>query len=127
MFDEKFDPVSAVLINVKRNDIKEIKLDVSSRTSQVTQYLGGLATFIGQWSDLNIVIMKCRENIIDNGFNANKLAEPFGDELVIGPILLIRMNENSEPEDLTLREVLESKLALPRRLQRNEAQWTYES
>ena len=127
MFDEKFDPVKAVLINVKRNDIREISLDISSKNSQVTQYLGGSATFIGQWPDLNIVIMKCRESIFDYGFNANKLAAPFDNEIVVGPILLIRMNENSEPVDLTLQEVLESKLVLPRRLQRNEAQWTCES
>ena len=47
MFDEKFDPVKAVLVNVKRNDLKEIELDISSKSSQVTQYLGGSATFIG--------------------------------------------------------------------------------
>lgn len=127
MFDEKFDPVKAVLINVIRNDIKEINLDISSKTSQVSQYLGGSATFIGQWPELNIVIMKCRDSIFDYGFNTNKLAHPFEDEIVVGPILLVRMNENSEPEDLTLQEVLESKLVLPKRLQRNEAQWTYGS
>jgi len=127
MFDEKFDPVNAVLVNVKRNDLKEIDLDISSKSSQVTQYLGGSATFIGQWPDLNIVIMKCRDSIFDCGFNANKLAAPFDNEIVVGPILLVRMNEKSEPEDLTLQEVLESKLVLPKRLQRNEAQWTCES
>lgn len=127
MFDEKFDPVKAVLVNLKRNDIKEINLDISSRSSQVTQYLGGSATFIGQWPDLNIVIMKCIDSIFEYGFNANKLAAPFDNEIVVGPILLVRMNEKSEPEDLTLQEVLESKLVLPRRLQRNEVQWTCES
>lgn len=121
MFDEIFAPVKAVLVNVKRNDIKEIVIDISSKNSQVSQYLGGSATFIGQWSDLNIVIMKCMDYISEYEFNNNKLAKPFNDEIVVGPILLVRMNEKSEPEDLTLQEVLESMLVLPKQLRRNEA------
>ena len=109
MFDEKFDPVKAILINIRKDDIKEIDLDISTKTSQVSQYLGGPGTFIGQGPEQDVVIMKCRESIFDHGFNQNKLAVPFHEEIVVGPILLIRMDENSEPKDLTLAEVLESK------------------
>jgi len=113
MFDDKFDPVKAVLINYKKGDIKEIDLDISSKTSQVSHYLGGSATFIGQWPEKDIVIMKCMESLFDTPFNENKLAEPFHEEIVVGPILLVRMDENSEPKNLTLSEVQESKLILP--------------
>lgn len=112
MFDEKFDPVKAVLIGVDRGDVREISLDISSKTSQVTQYLGGVGSFIGQWIDKDIVIMKCRDPLINPIINKNKLARPFRTQVVMGPILLIRMDENSEPKDLTLNEVQESMLVL---------------
>lgn len=111
MFDEKFDPVKAVLINVTKGDIEEISLDISSKTSQVAQYLGGVGSFIGQWIDKDIVIMRRRDPSTEP-INCNKLAKPFRKQVVMGPILLIRMDENSEPKDLTLEEVLESKLVL---------------
>ena len=112
MFDEKFDPVKAVLIGTAKNDIREITLDISTKTSQVYEYLGGPGTFIGQWPEIEVVIMKCRESLFEQGFNSNKLAKPFDKERVVGPILLIRMDENAEPKDLTLEEVLESRLCL---------------
>jgi hypothetical protein len=118
MLDEIFNPVKAVLIGVERNDVVEIDLDISSKKSQVTQYLGGRGTFVGQWIERDIVIMKCMESIFDLGVNNNKLAEPFDREVIIGPILLVRMDENSEPKDLTLKEVQESMLVLPKRLRR---------
>jgi len=36
--------------------------------------------------------------------NENVLPEPFDYEEVLGPILLVRMDENSEPQDFTLDE-----------------------
>ena len=122
MFDEKFEPVKAVIIGEQRGDISEISLDISTKTSQVTQYLGGPGTFIGQWPELDIVIMKCRESLFDPIINQNKLAQPFTNEVVVGPILLIRMDSNAEPKDLHLTEIQESKLVLPRRPRRSASQ-----
>ena len=119
MFDEKFEPVKAVLIKERKGDIEEIMIDISSKNSQVTQYLGGTGTFIGQWPEKDIVIMKCRESLFEPALNMNKLAEPFHEEIVSGPILLIRMDENAEPKDLNLVEVLESKLVLQGQPQRS--------
>jgi hypothetical protein len=127
MFDYEFPIVKAVLVGVQRGDMRQIDLDISSKSSQITQYLGGSATFIGQWPELDIVIMKCRDCIVEYGFNENKLVSPFHRESVVGPILMIRMNEKSEPVDLTLQEVLESKLVLPRRPLRNAVRATCES
>jgi hypothetical protein len=50
--------------------------------------------------------------LIEPMINCNKLAKPFGKHMVMGPILLIRMDDKSEPQDLTLEEVMESKLVL---------------
>ena len=38
--------------------------------------------------------------------NDNVLPPPFGLEEVYGKILLVRMDENSDPQDFTLREYL---------------------
>ena len=119
MFNEKFDPVKAILVGVRCGDIREVSLDISSRSSQIVEYLGGRGTFIGQWPEHDIVIMKCIDSIFDPGINNHVLAKPFHKEKVIGPILLIRMDENSEPKDLLLSEIQESKLVLPRQLRRS--------
>ena len=119
MFDEKFDPVKAILVGVQSGDIREVSLDISSRTSQVSQYLGGRGTFIGQWPEHDIVIMKCVDTIFDPGLNSNRLAKPFQNETVVGPMLLIRMDEKAEPKDLFLSEVQASKLVLPKQLRRS--------
>ena len=73
LLDEKFSPVKAVLIGSKTNNFKEISIDISSRNSQIAQYLGGSATFIGQWINYDIVIMKCRETTLDLELNQNFL------------------------------------------------------
>lgn len=127
MFNEKFDPVKAILVGVQGNDIREVSLDISTRTSQVFEYLGGRGTFIGQWPEHNIVIMKCMESIFDPGINNNQLAKPFHMERVTGPILLIRMDDNADPKDLFLSEIQGSKLVLPKQLRRSARLQTCES
>lgn len=112
--DDIFDPVKAVLIGTKKDNITEIDLDISSHKREIFLLLKGSGTFIGQWSEIDVVIMKCRESLIDLDINENDLPEPFHTEIVLGSILLIRMNENSEPKNFTLVEyqnfVEESKL-----------------
>lgn len=90
----------AVLIGEQENDISEIDLDIT----QIFLILKGPATFIGQWPELDVVIMKCRESIFELVLNHNVLPAPFETEAVLGPILLVRMNADSEPEDFTVQE-----------------------
>ena len=122
MFDEKFSPVKAILIGTNQGDIKEITLDISTKTSQVSQYLGGPGTFIGQWEKHDIVIMKCREFLFEPNCNNNKLSYPFTGEKTLGPILLIKMDETSNPQNLTLEDIEKLKLVnkpFPYRLRSN--------
>jgi hypothetical protein len=63
--------------------------------------LGGRQTFIGQWPDIDVVIMKPEDGKTKN---ENILPPPFHVEEVYGKILLVRMDENSEPQDFTLDE-----------------------
>jgi hypothetical protein len=48
----------AVLIHEKRGEIEEIDLDISPVKNQIFKLLRGRQTFIGQWPDIDVVIMK---------------------------------------------------------------------
>jgi len=95
--------VKCVLVREKLGDISEIE---SPLQRDIFALLKGPGTFVGQYEDMDVVIMKCRENesLLELVRNENKLPRPFEEELVLGPILLVRMNEASEPEDFTLQE-----------------------
>ena len=99
-----FRPVKAVLISEEEDHVTEIDIDISSQKKEIFSILKGQATFIGQWPEIDVVIMKCRESIFELMMNRNVLPAPFDTEVVVGPILLIRMDENSEPRDFTLEE-----------------------
>lgn len=93
----------AVLIKEQFGDISEIELDIDPRKNEIFRLLSGSATFIGQWPELDVVIMKAQYAAIPN---MNQLPPPFETEEVNGSILLIRMDENSDPQDFTIEEYL---------------------
>ena len=93
--------VKCVIVNEQMGDIQEIDTPLQKDLYMI---LKGPGTFIGQYADIDVVIMKCRESPFEIGINQNKLPPPFENEEVLGPILLIRMNELSQPEDFTLQE-----------------------
>ena len=93
----------AVLIKEQDGNILEIDLDIDPSKNEIFLRLGGPATFIGQWPDLDVVIMK---SVSGEALNHNVLPTPFNLEEVYGPILLVRMDENSDPRDFTLKEYL---------------------
>jgi hypothetical protein len=92
----------AILIGTERIDLKEIDLDIDPKKNQIMQIFGSQATFIGQWPDIDVVILKSVND--DGDINKNMLPYPFTGIIVRGPILLVRMDENSEPRDFTLKE-----------------------
>ena len=96
----------ALLIREKRGDIVEIELDISAHTNEIFKILEGRQTFIGQWPDIDVVIMKPEDGKTKN---ENVLPHPFDVEEVYGKILLVRMDEQSEPQDFTLDEYLRYK------------------
>jgi hypothetical protein len=95
--------VKCILISETPGDISEIETNLGADLYTI---LKGPGTFIGQYPDMNIVVMKCRESLLDLRLNENKLPPPFDDEVVLGPILLVRMNDLSEPENLVYEEFL---------------------
>lgn len=93
----------AILIHETEGDIEEIDLDIDPSKNEIFLLLCGRQTFIGQWSDIDVVIMKPEDAITRND---NILPTPFDVEEVYGKILLVRMDENSDPQDFTLGEYL---------------------
>ncbi len=93
--------VKCVLISEQLGNIEEIETPLSSDMFYI---LKGPGTFMGQYEDIDVVVMKCRESFMDLSNNQNRLPPPYHDELVLGPILLVRMNQDAEPEDFTLEE-----------------------
>lgn len=96
--------VVCVLISEEEGSFSEV--DINIQGTDLYRLLKGTGTFIGQFPDSDIVIMKNEESFFDLMENRNKLPEPFHDEHVLGPILLIRMDENADPRDFTLSEYL---------------------
>ena len=54
--------VRAVLINEKPNDVHEINVDLSPEKNEIYKILRGKATFVGQWEEEFVVILKCKES-----------------------------------------------------------------
>ena len=96
--------MKAVLVSETFGNISEIELDIHPKKNEIFKILKGPVTFAGQWTDSEVVIMKCRESIFNLQKNENTLSEPFDKEVIYGPILFIRMDENAEHQDLTLIE-----------------------
>lgn len=75
----------------------------SSHQMPVAKVLGGSVTILGQWPQLDLVIMCLRDQ---TGLppNKHKLQPPFHKASVCGPIMLLRMNEQSIPASFNLKE-----------------------
>ena len=95
-----------VLINERRNDIHEISVDISPSKNEIYKILRGKASFLGQWPDEQVVIVKCEpeDSPFELTLNQNRLPRPFTNMIVFGRILLIRMDEDAEPQNFILKE-----------------------
>lgn len=80
-------------------------VEIESNLKELHRYLKGTATIIGAMPDLDAVILKCSESPFDLMVNRNTHILALDDLCVLGPILIVRMDENSEHQDLTLSEV----------------------
>jgi hypothetical protein len=108
--------VKCVLISEEEHHYTEIETHLGSDLYTI---LKGTATFVGQWPEIDVVILKCEKSPFDLMENRNTLPEPFNNEVIHGPILLVRMDENSEPQDFTLGEFLGYATLNPLRRPRN--------
>jgi len=86
-----------LLIHEDKNNIQEIQIHIND----VHKILGGKVTFVGQWPEIDVVIIRA---VHASCINENVLPPPFHEEEVMGKILLVRMDEHSEPQDFTKEE-----------------------
>ena len=95
-----------ILINENRNDIHEIDIDLSPDKNEIFNILRGKASFLGQWPEEQVVIVKSEntDSLFELKLNENKLPRPFTNMIVFGRILLIRMDDDAEPQDFKLKE-----------------------
>lgn len=91
----------SVLIHEDTGNIEEVEIDIDPTKNEIFKILRGKQTFIGQWEELDVVIIRAENGKV---VNMNTLPSPFDTEDVMGKILLMRMDENSDPQDFTLDE-----------------------
>jgi hypothetical protein len=96
--------VVCVLISEEEGHVSNVDIDIQGK--DLYRVLKGTGTFVGQLPDTNVVIMKCDVSQFELLENRNKLPEPFHDEVIFGPILLIHMDENADPQDFTILDYL---------------------
>jgi len=95
---------NCVLISEEENHFTDVQVNIKG--DDLYRILKGTATFIGQLPDSDVVVMKCDESLFDLMENRNRLPAPFHEEVVRGPILLIRMDSEANPQDFTVSEYL---------------------
>lgn len=70
-------------------------------------FLGGPCTMIGEWSDINVVLIAQLEfdhSGDGKALNVHKLQPPFHKYVVYGDILLMKLGDDSEPCDFNMVE-----------------------
>ena len=98
------------MILLKENgNITEIKLDMDANKNELGNYLQDKLTFLGQIvrepEKTNIIIISgLNSQKLNKGINQCKLPIPFDKEIVYGDIVLLPMNEQSQPENILLSE-----------------------
>lgn len=96
--------VNCVLISEEEGHITDV--DINIKGDDLYRVLKGTGTFIGQFPDTEVVIMKCDVSQFTLIENRNKLPEPFDTQIIMGPILLILMDANADPQNFTVLEYL---------------------
>lgn len=86
---------------------QELEVDMSPRKNEIGQILGGSSTFLGQLETENVVVMMRRDT---DGLEENRTQLPAPldrAEVVLGDLLLLRMDEGAQPRSFTLQEYRE--------------------
>lgn len=104
---KKMSNIKTGVLIYSNNTKKEISLDMTEDTNNISILLGDKLTFVGQLlrepDKCNAVIMN-GINSKNNGKELNSCIIPPFNEEVYGDIFIICMDENSEPQDFTLED-----------------------
>lgn len=107
---ENFPARSAVIVCEQEGHILEIQMELKD----IPRLLKGSSTIQGAYPEHDVVVLKCDESPFDLMQNQN-MPE------LSGPALFVRMDENSEPQDLTLAEFWEIVGSTPSRPEQPES------
>lgn len=102
LLDATLPVVKCVLLKCD-GTMEEKDVDMTPKKQEVASLLGRPVAFLGQWEQLEIIIVTVRD---DTGcsINTHKLPAPFHESAVKGDILLIRTDSEAVPQDITLDE-----------------------
>ena len=97
--------VSCVLLKAD-GSIEALDVDMTPSLGKCQEVLGGELTFLGQWEDLQVILLISKEQTSKSGLekNKHKLQPPFHDAIVYGDILLTRSDDDGEAAHFGLDE-----------------------
>ncbi len=98
--------VTAVQLS-SSGDAKEITLDMTPNKNELVKVLGGKISFYGQYEDLEVVVVALAEFPVLQPVNDFKLPPPLHSHDIKGDVILLKVNEDSVPENFTVTEWLE--------------------
>jgi Family of unknown function (DUF5880) len=90
----------------------EMDMNFDPKRNELSKFLDGTVTFIGQLIGTDVVIVKATRHPVPN---THRLPPPFESEEAYGPIVLIRMDQSAEPRDYHLEEYRQYRSEPPQR------------
>lgn len=102
--------VSCVLLKAD-GTIEAVEIDMTPRLRKVQEMFSGEITLLGQWEDIQVVLIAGKNRTVSSGFplNKHKLQPPCHDLTVFGDILLTRSDDAGEAAHFPLAEYMEFK------------------
>lgn len=86
---------------------EELDVDMTPSLRSCQKILGGELTFLGQWEDLQVILLVSKDQSGDNlPVNKHKLQPPFDEIIAYGDILLTRSDDNGEAAPFAHSEYL---------------------
>jgi len=96
--------VSAVLLKAD-GTVEEVKYDTTPKANEISKFLGGAPTIVGQWDQIGgVVVCKKREVTDEDEKNHHLLRFPLHQELIKGHLFCVRMDENANAVDFSKAE-----------------------
>jgi hypothetical protein len=96
--------IKGVRLNTN-NTKEEVLLEFTGLfCTNLRELMGTDLSFLGQYEEIDVVIICARqptEHILER--NHHHLPPPFNNDVVIGPLILNRMDKNSNPQPFTLQ------------------------
>ena len=104
IMDESGPVVNTVLIQPptaegQKESIEQIELDMTPSKNKIVELMGGSVTILGQYNDIETVVLKLRNPGEEATENPHKLQPPLHSQTVFGPMLLVRMDESANPQN----------------------------